>query len=155
MLQPVQRRLSGESATGLAEHGSESRIVAQLIVIDHVLVAEREPEDALAQEIGDGARNAVGEPQFAEALAGRSVKRIERSAAPSNSAPPFDVIAPPSKAPTSLRPPQLPKSSSSWLHCVGIGSISSSVEGVAAQQLSLSRSPDAPHIREKVRLVAS
>src|SRR6186997_3414233 len=30
-------------------------------------------------------------------------------------------MAPPSKAPTSLRPPQLPKSSSSWLHCVGIG----------------------------------
>src|SRR6188768_3096648 len=54
-------------------------------------------------------------------LASRSVNRMERSAAPSNSAPPFDVMAPPSKAPTSLRPPQLPKSSSSWLHCVGIG----------------------------------
>ena len=33
-------------------------------------------------------------------LASRSVNRIERSAAPSSSAPPFDVIAPPSKAPS-------------------------------------------------------
>jgi hypothetical protein len=32
------------------------------------------------------------------------------------------------------------------------GSISSSVKVVAAQQLSLSRSPDAPYVWEKVRL---
>ena len=107
---------------GLSEHGGERRIVAQLIVIDQILVAEREGEDALAQQIGDRVGDAVGKPQIAESIwpADRS-DRIERSAAPSSSAPPFDVIAPPSKAPTSLRPPELPKSSSSWLHCVGIG----------------------------------
>ena len=54
MLQPVQRRLAGEPATGLVEHGRERRIVAQLIVIDQVLVAEREAEDALAQQVGNG-----------------------------------------------------------------------------------------------------
>src|ERR1700704_3562489 len=49
MLQPVQRRLPRKPATGLVEHGRERRIVAQLIVIDQVLVAKREPKDALAQ----------------------------------------------------------------------------------------------------------
>src|SRR5712675_1775148 len=48
MLQPVQRRLPGETATRFVEHGSERWIVPQLIVIDQVLVAEREAEDALA-----------------------------------------------------------------------------------------------------------
>ena len=52
MLQPVQRRLPGRRsrAAGLVEHGRERRIVAQLIVIDQILVAEREAEDALAQQ---------------------------------------------------------------------------------------------------------
>ncbi len=68
MLQPVQRRLPGQPAAGLVEHGREHRIVAQLIVIDQVLVAEREGEDALAQQIGDGVGDAMGEPQIAEAL---------------------------------------------------------------------------------------
>src|SRR5258706_8773339 len=54
-------------------------------------------------------------------VASRSTSRIDQSAAPSRTAPPFEVIAPPSNAPTSLRPPELPKSNSSWLHCVGIG----------------------------------
>src|ERR1017187_7555830 len=87
--------------------------------------------------------------------ASRSVNRIERSAAPSNSAPPFDVIAPPSKAPTSLRPPQLPKSSSSWLQCVGIGEHLLFSRSRCSTTSSLSRSPEAPHIWEKVRLSAS
>src|SRR5450631_4271032 len=59
MLQPVQRRLPGQTATRLVEHGSERWIVPQLIVIDQVLVAEREAEDALAKEIGDGVGDAV------------------------------------------------------------------------------------------------
>src|SRR5258707_9698810 len=54
-------------------------------------------------------------------LARRSLKPSALSAAASRTTPPFEVIAPPSKAPTSLRPPEVPKASSSWLHCVGIG----------------------------------
>src|SRR5258705_6936196 len=54
-------------------------------------------------------------------LARRSLKPSALSAAPSSTTPPFEVNAPPSKAPTSLRPPEVPKASSSWLHCVGIG----------------------------------
>ena len=68
MLQPVQRRLPGETATRLVEHGSERWIVAQLIVIDQVLVAKREAEDALAQQVGNSVGDAVGQPQIAEAF---------------------------------------------------------------------------------------
>src|SRR3954464_9416098 len=56
-----------------------------------------------------------------KAPANRPHSPIVRSAAPRSTTPPFDVRAPPSKAPTSLRPPEVPKSSSSWLHSVGIG----------------------------------
>src|SRR5450755_3500294 len=78
MLQPVQRRLPRKSATGLVEHGSECWIVAQLIVIDQVLVAQREGEDALAQQVGDGVGNAVSEPQIAETL-GQPIGQPDRA----------------------------------------------------------------------------
>jgi hypothetical protein len=47
----VQRRLSRKPAAGLVGHGRERRIVPQLIVVDQVLVAERDGEDALAEGI--------------------------------------------------------------------------------------------------------
>ena len=53
MLQPVQRRLAGEHAARLVEHGGERGIKAQRVVVDQVLIAEPEAEDALAQQIGD------------------------------------------------------------------------------------------------------
>ena len=68
MFQPVQRRLPGQPTAGLVEHCRQRRIVAQLIVIDQVLVAEREPEDALAQQVGNGVGDAIGQPQIAEAF---------------------------------------------------------------------------------------
>ena len=51
VLQPVERRLAGECTAGLVEHGGQRRIEAQRVVIDQILVAEREAEDALAQQI--------------------------------------------------------------------------------------------------------
>ena len=68
MLQPVQRRLPRQPATGLVEHGRERWIVAQLVVIDQILVAEREAEDALAQQVGNRVGDAVGQPQIAESI---------------------------------------------------------------------------------------
>ena len=52
--------------------------MAQRIVIDQVLVAEREAEDALAQQIGDGVGDAVGEPQIAEAF-GQPIGQPDRA----------------------------------------------------------------------------
>ena len=62
----------------MSEHGSERRIVAQLIVIDQILVAEREGEDALAQQVGDGVGDAVGQPQIAEAF-GQPIGQPDRA----------------------------------------------------------------------------
>ena len=63
MLQPVERRLAGERPARLVDDGGERRIEAQNVVVDEVLVAEREAEDALAQQIGqrvlDGLCHAV------------------------------------------------------------------------------------------------
>jgi hypothetical protein len=82
----VQRRLPRKPATGSAEHGSERQIVAQLIVIDQVLVAEREGEDVLAQQVSNGVSDAVGQPKIAEAFGqpigqpDRAVGRAEQEA---------------------------------------------------------------------------
>ena len=40
---------------------------AQRVVVDQVLVAERDPEDALAQQIGHRVRDGVGDAKIAEA----------------------------------------------------------------------------------------
>ena len=56
MLQPVERALAGERRQarpfGLepAEHGAEHRVAAQLVMIDQILVAERDPEHPLADQ---------------------------------------------------------------------------------------------------------
>ena len=56
MLQPVQRRLAGQrravlaARLELADQRRHHRIVAQMIVIVEVLVAERQAEHALADQ---------------------------------------------------------------------------------------------------------
>src|SRR5690606_37270701 len=55
------------------------------------------------------------------ACATRSIRRIALLVLASSSAPPSDVISPPSKPATIVRPSTLPKSSESGLQCVGIG----------------------------------
>ncbi len=67
VLQPIERRLAGERAARLVEHGGERRIVAQRVVVDQVLVAERDAEDALAQQIGHRMRTAAAKAQIGEA----------------------------------------------------------------------------------------
>lgn len=54
----------GEPATRLVEHGREGGIIAQGIVVDQVLVAERDSEDALAQPVGDRMADGVGHAQI-------------------------------------------------------------------------------------------
>ncbi len=56
MLEAVQGRLAGErgaiGAAGgeLASKHGQNRIVPELVVVDEVLIAERDPEDALADQ---------------------------------------------------------------------------------------------------------
>jgi hypothetical protein len=63
----------------------------------------------------------------------RSVIRIARSVAPSNSAPASEVIAPPSKAATTSRPATGANPNKSGVQSVGIGVLRDSREVVAAQ----------------------
>ncbi len=67
MLEPIERRLAGEPVTGLVEHGGKRRIIAQRIVVDQVLVPERDAENALAQQIGNRVADGVGNAQIGEA----------------------------------------------------------------------------------------
>jgi hypothetical protein len=66
MLQPVERRLARERghvlALGLEPVGEQpqDRIEAQLVVIVEVLVAEREPMDALRQQRSETMHDEVG-----------------------------------------------------------------------------------------------
>ena len=100
-------------------------------------------------------RDAVGEPQIAEAF-GQPIGQPDRAVGGTeqqHTAVRRDRAAVESThkfAPAaSFRSRALPGYTVS-----ASGSISSSREVVAAQQLSLSRSPDAPHMWEKFRLVA-
>lgn len=54
-------------APRLVEHGSECRIVAQRVVVDQVLVAECDAEDALAQEISYGVADGSAKAKIGEA----------------------------------------------------------------------------------------
>jgi hypothetical protein len=73
VLKPVQRALAGERrqprALGLqpAEHRAEHRIAAQVVVVDQVLVAERDAEHPLPEERRQLMRHPPGIAAVAEA----------------------------------------------------------------------------------------
>jgi hypothetical protein len=73
MLQPVQRALAGQRRTVRAprrqlasEHG-QHRVVAELVVVDQVLVAERDAEHPLADQGRRLVLDALRRPRVAEA----------------------------------------------------------------------------------------
>ena len=73
VLEPVERALAGERGAVLAprlELASESRqhrIVAQLVVVDQILVPQRDPADALHQHGLDGVLDQLRRPAVGEA----------------------------------------------------------------------------------------
>ena len=109
--QPVQRRLAGHRRAvraprrQLARQHRHQRIVAQLVVIVEVLVAQRDAEHPLAdQRAPRCARSTRAAVRPRKHAANRSTRPIARSVAPSSSPPASDVIAPPSKSATTRRP---------------------------------------------------
>jgi hypothetical protein len=110
---PARRELSGE-------HG-EYRIVPQVVVVDEVLIAERDPEDALADQRWHRVFDPLGGTSVL--MAKRSIRRIARSVAPSSRAPASEVLAPPSNAATTARPSTGANPNRSALHSVGIGEL--------------------------------
>ena len=73
MLQPVQRRLAGQwravAAPGreLAGEDRQDRAMAELVVVDHDLMPERDAEDTLANQGGDVMLDPLSHPRVAEA----------------------------------------------------------------------------------------
>jgi hypothetical protein len=69
MLEPVERALAGERGAPLAPGGElagerrQHRIVAQLVVVDQVLVAERDPEHPLRHHRFDAVTCSPSVPQ--------------------------------------------------------------------------------------------
>jgi hypothetical protein len=125
--QPVERRFAGHRRAVLAARGKlagqhrQDRIVAQLVVIDQIPVAQRDPEDALADQSADRMLDQFRRQAVAEApcepldQADRPVRR------PNNSPPASEVILPPSTAATTDRPSTRANPNRSALHSVGIG----------------------------------
>jgi len=127
VFEPVQRALAGQrravAAPGrkLAGEHRQHRIVAEVIVIEHVLMPERDAEDALADQRGNLALDTLRHSAIAKA-GSEPPDQVDRAAvAPSSSAPAFEVIAPPSKDATTRRPSTGAKSNSAGLHSVCIG----------------------------------
>ena len=73
VLQTVQRRLAGKRRTartpGLQtpQHHPQNRVVAQRVVVDQVLVAQRDPEHPLAHQGGDVVHHTAGRAPVREA----------------------------------------------------------------------------------------
>ena len=128
-LQPVQRALAGQrravAAGGrqLARKRRQHRIVAQLIVVDEVLIAERNADNALHNQRLDGVLGKVGIAAVIEAWrpGDGSDQGRERSAAPSKGAAFAGDGATIERTQQPFGLPQLQTKTSFGLHCVGIG----------------------------------
>src|SRR5271169_5662080 len=122
-LEPVQRRFPGDRRARLAPRrelagqNRHHRIVAQLVMIDQILVTQRDPKHPLA----DQRANLMLDENCRTHNANRPTRPIARSAAPSSNAPASDVIAPPSNEATTSRPSTRAKPNKSAVHSVSIG----------------------------------
>jgi hypothetical protein len=96
--------------------------VAQLVVVDQILIAERDAEHPLADQPRHLVLHRAPPPAVDEAGGEPLDRRTARSAAPSSNAPASDVTAPPSKAATTERPSTVPKSNCAE-HSAGIGEL--------------------------------
>ena len=108
--EPIERRLAGHRRAVLARcrqlpgQHRHDRIVAQLVMVVEVLVAERDPVDPLPDQRRNRCSTSSGSRRSMKHSAKRPTKPIARSVAPNSNAPASDVIAPPSNPATTIRP---------------------------------------------------
>jgi hypothetical protein len=103
----------------LAGQRRQHRVVPQLIVIDQILIAERDAEHPLRHQGIDAVLDLVGAPgrpprsplgasrrarPSSKQAANLDTRPMARSVAPSSSPPAAEVTSPPSKAATTWRP---------------------------------------------------
>ena len=132
--QPVQRRLAGNrravlaSCCQLARQHRHHRVVAQLVVVIEVLIAERDPKHPLRQQGYDLMLDQMLAACVVEAR-GKPLRQLDRAICrPKKQRPASEVIAPPSNPPTTSRPSTAANPNKSALHSVGIGALLESLE---------------------------
>jgi hypothetical protein len=97
--------------------------MAQFVMIDQILIAERDAADALSDQGRDLMLDRFGRPVIHKQPANRPTKPIARSVAPSSIAPASEVILPPSNAAITFRPSTGAKPNRSGIHSVSIGAL--------------------------------
>lgn len=118
---------AGPARLQSAQHRSEHRVAAEVIVVVQVLVAERDAEHGLADQGTDIMNDTTSHAPVGEAD-GEPVHPVDRpSAVPSSSAPASEVIAPPTKSANRSWRSRRAKNMDSGLHCVCIGGVALSV----------------------------
>ena len=140
MLQPVQRALASERRAAPVprleptKHHPEHRVVPQPVVVDQVLVAERNPEHPLPDQRRHLMHNPLRRRPSVKQAAKRSTSPVARSVAPSKSLPAFEVIAPPPKSAITARPSTRANTIGFALHYVGIGELSCGDRSLLSQK---------------------
>jgi hypothetical protein len=110
VLEPVQRALAGQRGVILAPGGElagerrQHRIVPQLLVIDEILIAERNAEDPLRHHRLNAVLDLRLDTTVVKQAANLVIRPIARSVAPNSRPPASDVTSPLSKAATTWRP---------------------------------------------------
>ena len=144
VLLPATPRSPTAGSAQLARQHRKGRVLAQLVVIVQVLVAQRQAEDPLPTSVSSGCSTKRGSRRSVKHAANRRISPRPRSTWPSSSAPAFDVMSPPSKPATTARRSTASNSNSVAYTLSASGRSWDHREIVAAQQLSQILSPDAP-----------
>ena len=116
----IQGAFAGQGLLGLAFTGEEAEegIVAPLVVIVEIFVAEGEAVDALSEQLLDGVLDVARIAVIVEA-GGEAGQEVEFGAVwRRRRAPPSEVVAGPLKSATTGRPWCAAKGNSDWVHSV-------------------------------------
>ena len=107
--------------------------MAQLVVVDQVLVAQRDPEDALANQRLDRVLDQLRRRASLKQPAKRSIQPDRPIGRPQQQRAGIRRDPPPSKAATTARPSTGANSNNSALHSVGIGALLESALSLCSQ----------------------
>jgi hypothetical protein len=97
-----------------------SKIVPQLVVVDEILVAQRDADHRPAHQRLYRVLDELGPTPIAEA-GRKAIDECDRLVGGAQQQPASELITPPSNAPTTARASTVPKSNESCLHTVAIG----------------------------------
>src|SRR6202034_1413819 len=138
VLKTIERALAGQRLAVRSQHRfqfarqhRERQVLAQLVVIEKVLVAQRQAKNPLPHQ---RLHPMLDKTRIAPVVAAnRRVRTRPRSTCPNSSAPAFEVMSPPSKQATTARRATASNSNRFGVHSVRIAAFLNLRETVAAQ----------------------